>query len=190
MKLYLSAGSPFARIVRITALRAGHQHLELQLLNPWDNPAALEAVNPFSQVPTLITDNGVVLTHSLSICGYLDDSIFRGAKNAQIAGIGFTLLEQFSKFFGLQYRIGNAHLIQPHPHVARAKAALIRGLPHIPLLNVEKPQWGDYLLAVALEFIARDADIFSHISTENKTRLAQFAQLPLMQQTAASAYKK
>ena len=46
--------------------------LELEWTDPWQNPAALLGVNPFSRVPALVTDEGVAILDSGCICDYFD----------------------------------------------------------------------------------------------------------------------
>lgn len=185
MQLYLSKTSPFARIALITALRGGHDALRLHIVDPWENPIDLENVNPFSQIPTLIADNGISINHTLAICTYLDETIFRGAQAAHIAGYGFTVMEQFAKYFTLLHRAGTLHGA-PHPHIARAREALQRALPKAPDLNPESEEWGQYLLAVACAFVSREPGLFEHcLSPRNQEALQAFAEKPLMRKTAS-----
>jgi len=73
MKLYYSATSPFVRKVSVFAIEAGlAEQLERIPTNPWLADKALLADNPLSKVPTLITDDGLVLYDSRVICEYLD----------------------------------------------------------------------------------------------------------------------
>lgn len=73
MKLYLNKPSPYARLVFVVAHEknlAGR--LELEWTDPWQNPAELTRVNPFSRVPALVTDDGLTIVDSACICDYLD----------------------------------------------------------------------------------------------------------------------
>jgi glutathione S-transferase len=73
MKLYYSATSPYVRKVNVCAIELGlDEKLERILTNPWEKDDKLLADNPLSKVPTLITDDGVVLYDSPVICEYLD----------------------------------------------------------------------------------------------------------------------
>lgn len=73
MKLYYSPTSPFVRKVNVCAFELGvDDKLERIITNPWENNADLLANNPLSKVPTLITDDGMVLYDSPVICEYLD----------------------------------------------------------------------------------------------------------------------
>lgn len=78
MKLFYASASPFARKVRVVLAEKGLE-AEIVSLNPWEEPEALTAVNPISQVPTLVTDDGVALSDSKVACAWLD-SIGHGAK--------------------------------------------------------------------------------------------------------------
>lgn len=73
MKLYMVGASPYARKVQAVALEHGlFDRIERVIANPHTLPAELIAVNPLSKVPTLVTDNGMVLYDSTVICLYLD----------------------------------------------------------------------------------------------------------------------
>ena len=73
MKLYYSATSPYVRKVNVCAIELGlNEKLERVLTNPWEKDDYLLADNPLSKVPTLITDEGMVLYDSPVICEYLD----------------------------------------------------------------------------------------------------------------------
>ena len=82
MKLYTSTTSPYARMVMLAALARGMDELQLAYVDPWTTPAELTAINPLSQVPTLIADNGTIITNSPLILDYLFDHPFRGAQQA------------------------------------------------------------------------------------------------------------
>lgn len=72
MQLLYSPASPFARKVRIVAHEAGlWDRVTLSVVNPWTDDS-VRAVNPLSQVPALITDDGQALHDSRVICEYLD----------------------------------------------------------------------------------------------------------------------
>lgn len=73
MKLYYSPTSPFVRKVNVFAIEAGlDDQIEWVRTNPWQAEDILTAENPLSQVPTLITDDGMILYDSRVICEYLD----------------------------------------------------------------------------------------------------------------------
>lgn len=75
MKLLYSPTSPFVR----KCLTAAHElklHHQIELVkvapNPVERDAAVVALNPLGQVPTLIADDGTVLHDSRVICEYLN----------------------------------------------------------------------------------------------------------------------
>ena len=70
MKLHYSAGSSFARKIRVVLLEKGVKH-ELMLVNLWE-PNDLHGVNPLGKVPALQLDDGRVLVSSPLIGDYLD----------------------------------------------------------------------------------------------------------------------
>ena len=78
MKLYLSTTSPYSRLALIAALHSGKRDLQLHYVLPWENPAELIAINPYSQIPALLCDDGNILSETLIIMNYLDDRVLRG----------------------------------------------------------------------------------------------------------------
>ncbi|WP_187829967.1 glutathione S-transferase family protein [Siccirubricoccus phaeus] len=73
MRLYYSAGSPFARAVRIalreTALLPGIEEVEATLRDP---ASVLLPHNPVGRVPTLVLPDGTALTETVLIFDHLD----------------------------------------------------------------------------------------------------------------------
>jgi glutathione S-transferase len=72
MKLFHAPTSPYARKVRVTIREKGLGDVEEIVVNPWEDPPELRAVNPFGKVPTLVLDDSAVLYDSPVICDYLD----------------------------------------------------------------------------------------------------------------------
>jgi glutathione S-transferase len=76
MRLFYSAGSPFARIVRIALLETGldarvtKQEVTRERLYSTDSQVL--ALNPVGRVPTLELDDGIILTESKLILDYID----------------------------------------------------------------------------------------------------------------------
>ncbi len=86
MKLYFSTSSPFVRKVNVCAIELGlDKKIERILTNPWVDNAGLLADNPLSKVPTLVTDDGMVIYDSPVICEYLD-SLHNGDKLIPASG--------------------------------------------------------------------------------------------------------
>lgn len=73
MKLFMSATSPFARKVRIVIREKGlADKVEEVVFVPIEAKPELVAINPLSQIPALIDDNGVSWTDSSLIAAWLD----------------------------------------------------------------------------------------------------------------------
>ena len=73
MKLFYSPTSPFVRKVNVCAIEAGlDTRIEWIKTNPWQAEEELVAENPLSKIPTLISDDGMVIYDSRVICEYLD----------------------------------------------------------------------------------------------------------------------
>lgn len=73
MQLYISLTSPFARKVRVAVIEKQlEDRIENVVLDPWSSPDALIALNPLSQVPTLVTDDGVVVGNSDTVLDVLE----------------------------------------------------------------------------------------------------------------------
>lgn len=72
MRLLYSALSPFARKVRVVAHENGlTAAITLETVAPFTDES-LRAINPLSQVPTLILGDGEILFDSSVICDHLD----------------------------------------------------------------------------------------------------------------------
>lgn len=73
MQLYFSPTSPFARKVRAALIEKGlAAGVESIAVDPWASPQDLLAVNPLSQVPTLVTDDGLAIANADTIIQYLE----------------------------------------------------------------------------------------------------------------------
>ena len=138
MKLYTSTTSPTARAIILTALSQNKDDLQLAYADPWTTPPALTAENPFSQVPTLITDDGIHIYNTLTIADYLFDHPFRSAAQTAVAGYATALLEQIIKAYSLArfQPEGTAE----HPHIARARAAATPAGNGLPLCRTAPPR--------------------------------------------------
>ena len=80
MKLFYSPTSPFVRKVSLLVIETGQEtKIERLPTNPWQAQSELITENPLSQVPTLITDDGLTIYDSRVICEYLD-SLHSGEK--------------------------------------------------------------------------------------------------------------
>lgn len=73
MKLYITPGSPYARMARIVVLEKGLSHrVETLAAKTRTAGSPYYAVNPSGRVPYLIRDDAVGMEDSALICDYLD----------------------------------------------------------------------------------------------------------------------
>jgi glutathione S-transferase len=73
MKLYITAGSPYARIVRIVVIEKGlEDRVEIIAAQTRSADSPYYRINPSGRVPYLVRDDGVGLEESAVICSYLD----------------------------------------------------------------------------------------------------------------------
>jgi glutathione S-transferase len=73
MKLIGTLASPFVRKVRIV-LAEKKMDYELEIEDPWSGEPRLSALNPLSQVPVLVLDDGTPLYDSRVIVEFLDSA--------------------------------------------------------------------------------------------------------------------
>lgn len=136
MKLYVSLTSPFARKVRIGLAEKGlARRIEQIVVDPWNDDGTLTAANPLSQVPALQLDDGLALTDSDTILGWLDRAfpqppLWPHAPQARthaeaIAALAQTLLE-YTVFLVLEGRRPPA--TRSAPMIERRTQSLIRGI--------------------------------------------------------------
>jgi glutathione S-transferase len=73
MKLYITPGSPYARIARIMVLEKRlDDRVEIEVARTRTVDSPYYRVNPSGRVPYLVRDDGVGLEESAVICRYLD----------------------------------------------------------------------------------------------------------------------
>jgi len=73
MKLYITPGSPYARIVRVVVIEKGlASRVEIIGAQTRRADSPYYRINPSGRVPYLIRDDGVGLEDSAVICAYLD----------------------------------------------------------------------------------------------------------------------
>ncbi len=190
MKLYLSTTSPYSRLALIAALHSGKRDLQLHYVLPWENPAELIAINPYSQIPALLCDDGNILSETLIIMHYLDDRVLRGGGTCARAAYGIATINQAVRAFALNMH-QPAHSI-PHPHIARSREALARALPHAPQLDPASDDWGHIILGNGLNYVRmRLPDIYAaHVSRDNQTAVSAFLARDFMQKTETSQLEK
>ena len=174
MKLFTSNTSPYSRIVMLAALAHGLDDLQLAYADPWTTPAELTAINPLSQVPALVTDEGVVIVNSPLILDFLFERPFRDARQAALAGYAFELLDQVVKAYSLE-RFKPAQG-EPHPHIERARQAVARGLAHAPLLDAASDEVAQHVLGMSFSYAElRHPALFKQfLSAENQRAFARY----------------
>lgn len=165
MKLCYSPTSPYVRKVMVLASELGlDERIERIATNPWTSPEALIADNPLSKVPTLTTDDGIVLYDSPVICDYLD-SLNSGKRLIPLAGKArWNALRLQALGDGLLDAAVARLLERKRPVAQRSEdwmglqyATIKRGLT---ALEVEAPGWGEALtigqitVACALGYLA------------------------------------
>lgn len=184
MKLYASTTSPFSRLCIIVGYLS-KKNLALQFVMPWENPAELLAVNPYSQIPALVCDNGQVLTETIIIADHLNKDILAGG-DPKIS-FAIATLSQVVKTFTLQLHAASGQA--PHPHVQRANEAIGRALKLAPELDAASEGWGDIFLAIALSYASlRVPAIFEECaSASNRAALAKYQEKEFMAKTTAEA---
>jgi glutathione S-transferase len=73
MKLYITPGSPYARMARIVVLEKGlERRVEIVAAQTRTADSPYYRINPSGRVPYLVRDDGVGLEESAVICAYLD----------------------------------------------------------------------------------------------------------------------
>jgi len=73
MTLYITPGSPYARIARIMVLEKGlQQRVEIATAQTRTEDSPYYRINPSGRVPYLVRDDGLGLEESAVICRYLD----------------------------------------------------------------------------------------------------------------------
>ena len=73
MKLYITPGSPYARMARIMVLEKGlANRVEIVTAQTRSADSPYYRINPSGRVPYLVRDDGVGLEESATICRYLD----------------------------------------------------------------------------------------------------------------------
>ena len=190
MKLYLSTTSPYSRLALIAALRSDKRELQLHFVLPWENPQDLIAVNPYSQIPALLCDDGNVIGETLIIMHYLDDRVLRGGATCARAAYGMAAINQAVRAFSLNMH-QPANSI-PHPHIARSHAALARALPRAPQLDPASSDWGHIILGSGLNYVRmRLPDLYAaHVSRDNQSAVAAFLERDFMQKTETAQLER
>lgn len=140
MKLMKSTTSPFGRLAHAMLIEAGAT-LEVELLNPWADPEPLVRRNPARRVPTLLLDDGTVLTEAMLIAMHARDIAPDGSHlkrpgpgSYEIAGLAHGVIEA-AVYIMTGRKITSDDLGNPafdsHPVAERRRRAMIDGLSRI-----------------------------------------------------------
>lgn len=186
MKLFLSPTSPFGRLCLVLAMLKRRNDLELHFVNPWDNPPELEAVNPFSQIPVLLTDDGTAIYNTHLVCQYLGADA-GDAQALNHLAFATTLLDVTIQYVKLtRFKAPDT---PDHPLVARSLQAIGRALAQAPAFDPGSERWADVMLGVVLQTCQqRVADTFTaHARPDTQAALATFAQRDLATRTTPQA---
>jgi len=130
MRLLYSAGSPFARLVRIALLETGLDALvtkqELTRERLYSPESDVLVLNPVGRVPTLELDDGTILTESKLILDYID-MLHSGPKLLPRDGSdGWRTLAEMGQALGLLEGIVTWMRALMPPEPQRAVAAIAR----------------------------------------------------------------
>ncbi|MEP5761274.1 MAG: glutathione S-transferase N-terminal domain-containing protein [Litoreibacter sp.] len=100
MLLIKSSTSPFGRLAHVALIEAGFDNLQVEVLDPWSDPAKLLNAHPSRRVPVLVTDEGSSISESLLIAQYaerhssLDQTFFSmGDHDLEVLGLAVGVLE-------------------------------------------------------------------------------------------------
>lgn len=190
MKLYVSTTSPYARLAVIAALRSGKNHLQLEFVLPWQTPKALTDVNPFSQVPALLCDDGCLITETLIICQVLDPSFVLGGNDSAMLSYGIGVINQAVRYMSLK---NMQTLSTPtHPMMERSINMLHAALPKAARLRPDSERWGQIVLGCALNYVRmRLPDVYAEtVSADNRRAVEVFLQRDFMQKTEQSCFEQ
>ena len=187
MKLFVSTVSPFSRLTLVSALAAGIEDMEISVVNPWANPVTLESVNPFSQVPTLVTDSGTTILDTIFIARRLfGDGFLKNDAEARTASYSIILLDQLVKFVTLGRDQPEGATL--HPHIARAKNAISRALARAPHLEPESERFCHLALGIALDCLhLRAPDLYAALDEDNQRAMQTFTARPWLRATTTAA---
>ncbi len=163
MKLISSTTSPFSRKVRVLLIEKGFPDIEIEMLNPWEDPEELVAVNPFSRVPALVLNNGVVFYDSQLIVEYIENTM-QGPKFIPSSGAARWLVLQGQALGDNLIEVGIRPLLerrrpegkQIKEKIIRDEIVLARGIgAAAKLVRVMEPPLsiGHIAIACALGFI-------------------------------------
>ena len=157
MKLYNNRPSPYGRKVLIVAHEKQlMDRIDVTQIDPWSDPAELLAVTPIGKVPALVTDDGKLITESVTISEYLDAV---GSGPALIAGDRFEVMARSALAQGLVDAAFGSVIERRRPAsrqsddwLARQRRAIERTLEKLAP-TIDRFDLGDITLACALAYL-------------------------------------
>lgn len=179
--LYISTTSPYTRML-LTVAEQYQIDLALKFVMPWENPTELTSVNPFSQVPALLLDNGDVITETPMIMQAIAPQMFDDNREYNLPKIAqaLTMTAQGVRAFSIQRFTPEGQ--EFHPFVARSTDLLKQVLSNLPTLSAESQEIGDKLVLCALIWLSiRLPEVFNALSAENQNVVKTFEQSELIQ---------
>lgn len=189
MQLFISHTSPFSRVCLALAMLKKRNDLKLRFVNPWENPPELEAVNPFSQIPVLLTASGTAIYNTHLVYQYLDDETYTDQDQALIA-YATSLIDVTVQYVKLvRFKAPNT---ADHPLVARSLEALARALAQAPAFDPDSNRWPEVMVGLALiTNKLRTGENFEKAArADTKAAVASFAQRDLVKKTTPEALEK
>ena len=189
MRLYTSITSPYSRAIMLTALAQGMDGLALVYADPWATPPELTAVNPLSQVPALLTDDGTVICGTAFVADYLFGHPLHDAKQAALAGYAQALLDQVVKAYSLAKFLPDG--MAEHPHIPRAREAVVRGLQQSPALDPRSNEFAHHLLGMAFSYAElRHPALFDQLGDANRAAFSEYQQRADVRAVSPEALEK
>lgn len=163
MKLLMNTTSPYTRIARIALWEKGFHDIETQIVDPWGDTLELIAANPAARVPTLLTDDGQVLTECLLIVLWLEKtkpspSLFASDVSSDLARVGVAMgVIDAAVHTLIGRRIVDGPSFDSSPVGLRRRRTMVEGLKRIEASGVapgnDTPSFAAITAIVALDYI-------------------------------------
>jgi len=160
MKLLMNTTSPYARIARVALWEKGLADIETRIVDPWGDTPELVAANPAARVPTLVTDDGQILTESLLIVLWLEKtrpepSLLGGDATGEVARAGVAMGVIDAAVHTLIGRKILGPTFDESPVGLRRRRSMVEGLKRVEA-GVREPAGDAPLLATIAAVVALD----------------------------------